>query len=226
MSRHISGGGVADLSGAALRKLRGSCRCGVLPAELGCRGVHVIRAAACSTNAGSGPFDVRESIVAGGASASRQVALARPVIRAHRGPPPPRHPRSSLRFADIEPAIVSVERWTRFRIGVGPKRSRSHCRRSGGSCAGDVEGGALAGLGGRGRASATCRDVDGSTAVNVPRCAQDLAPTLVAGTARGCHGLPGPRDQRGGARSGRTRAAPVAPPCFDPRSRSQVGPEM
>jgi len=44
---------VADPSGAALRKLRGSCRCGVLPAELGCRGVHVIRAAACSTKAGS-----------------------------------------------------------------------------------------------------------------------------------------------------------------------------
>ena len=91
-----------------------------------------------AASAGARSWAHRGRLTAVEPSTSRQVALARPGPRDHRGPLPPRHPRSFLRFADIESAIVSLEASTRFRIGVDPKRSRAQCRRSGGSCAGDV----------------------------------------------------------------------------------------
>ena len=59
-------------------------------------------------------------------------------------------PRSSLRFADIENAIVSGPLRSGISSTSQTTRSRTQCRRRGGSCAGDVEGGAPDGLGGRG----------------------------------------------------------------------------
>ena len=116
---------IGDLSGAVLRSLRGSCRCGTPPHW--------------GSSAGS-PGHARSALL--GRCSGWQVALARPAEDPQRVPLPPRHPLRSLRTADRSTRSslsISGSELPMMTIGL-------HHRWRAASGAGDAEGGAPAGI--------------------------------------------------------------------------------